>query len=270
VKYFLSVMVLFITIQQANAENILSNPGLEEWHDTLSVQMPIGWFTSEKYSAGTATRSTNVHTGSYAISLTTLDMNNVGCIQRLDIPVSGGKKYNFSLYHICTSFGGGAMIYIAEISPSDTQLLLNADFFSNTTWTLFDTNFTTATNTVAVSFSCVNMSLSYGLSLYIDDINLSRISGVNENYKSEDMRLETYPNISTHFTNIKYSLPERTNVSLGIYDLTGRCVKTLVDGEKEAGSYSIKLEGKELTSGVYFVKMKTGNYSATKKLVLMR
>ncbi|MDD5528681.1 MAG: PQQ-binding-like beta-propeller repeat protein [bacterium] len=62
----------------------------------------------------------------------------------------------------------------------------------------------------------------------------------------------------------------KSKVSLALYDITGSCVKTLVNEEKQAGSYSVNFDAKGLTTGIYFVKLKTDNYRETKKLILMR
>ncbi|MFA5033146.1 MAG: kelch repeat-containing protein [bacterium] len=59
-------------------------------------------------------------------------------------------------------------------------------------------------------------------------------------------------------------------VSLAIYDLSGRCLKTLVKGEKKAGNYSINLNAKDLKTGIYFVKLTAGNYSVTEKMILLK
>ncbi|MFA5034019.1 MAG: T9SS type A sorting domain-containing protein [bacterium] len=71
-------------------------------------------------------------------------------------------------------------------------------------------------------------------------------------------------------TVIKYFIPVRTRVILSVYDISGSCVKTLVDGEKAAGSYSSTLNAKELKTGIYFVRLTTDIHKLTKKLILMK
>ncbi|MBI4721703.1 MAG: CotH kinase family protein [Candidatus Stahlbacteria bacterium] len=81
---------------------------------------------------------------------------------------------------------------------------------------------------------------------------------------------QNFPNPFAHSTTIKYHLPVKTEVSLKIYDITGRTVKTLVNGEKNAGSYSVNFDANYLTTGIYFVKLVAGKYKATRKLILAR
>ncbi len=81
------------------------------------------------------------------------------------------------------------------------------------------------------------------------------------------------PNPFTRKTVIHYSLNENqtsNDFRLTIHDITGRIIKTLVSGTKDAGSYNVQFDAKELASGIYFVKLVTDDYNETKKLTLMR
>lgn len=83
-------------------------------------------------------------------------------------------------------------------------------------------------------------------------------------------KLNISQNPFTRNTTISYSVPARGKVSLGVYDLSGRCVRTLVDVEKGTGEYNVKLNARGLETGVYFVRLKTGYYKETQKVVLMK
>jgi hypothetical protein len=78
------------------------------------------------------------------------------------------------------------------------------------------------------------------------------------------------PNPFIKKTNIYYSLGNKSYVSLKMYDVTGRLVKTLVNKEQKAGYYSIEVGKQDLTSGIYFVKLKSSHFCDTKKLVLLK
>ncbi|MFA5032464.1 MAG: FG-GAP-like repeat-containing protein [bacterium] len=81
---------------------------------------------------------------------------------------------------------------------------------------------------------------------------------------------QNYPNPFRNKTTIQYSLPKTSKVSLKLYDLTGRCVKTLVEGERLPGYYKETLESKNYPTGIYFAKFNAGEYKETKKLILMK
>jgi len=68
---------------------------------------------------------------------------------------------------------------------------------------------------------------------------------------------------------ITYTLPSSSSISLKLYDVTGKLVKTLVSGTQTAGQHSIVWDA-EVPSGVYFVRLETSNRSATGKLVVAR
>jgi len=85
---------------------------------------------------------------------------------------------------------------------------------------------------------------------------------------------DNYPNPFNPTTNIGFSLPHQASVSLNVYDVHGRLVRTLVSGEQYApGKYSLRWDGtsnggQRVASGVYFARMQAGTYVATKKMVL--
>ncbi|HOJ36921.1 MAG TPA: alpha-amylase family glycosyl hydrolase [Ignavibacteriales bacterium] len=92
-----------------------------------------------------------------------------------------------------------------------------------------------------------------------------------QNIKVTDFKLEqNYPNPFNPTTRISFSLPFSTNVKLTVYDVTGREIKTLLEGYKNSGTYTVDFDASDLTSGVYFYKLITPNYNATKKMILVK
>jgi|GEM_PF-232524 len=81
---------------------------------------------------------------------------------------------------------------------------------------------------------------------------------------------QNYPNPFNPSTSINYSLPERSLVSIKIFDLLGREVASLVNGVKEAGHYKADFNASNLSSGIYYYTIKAGDFAATKRMVLMK
>jgi hypothetical protein len=81
---------------------------------------------------------------------------------------------------------------------------------------------------------------------------------------------QNYPNPFNPSTTIKYSVPQSSNVVIKVFDILGNEIETLVNEEKPAGTYEIDFDARNLSSGVYFYKMTGGNYSETKKMLLLR
>ena len=81
---------------------------------------------------------------------------------------------------------------------------------------------------------------------------------------------QNYPNPFNNRTLIRYHLPESGEVSLLIFDISGRQVASLIDGRKPVGSHEFSFDGADLASGVYFYQLKAGQQSLTRKLVLIK
>ena len=103
------------------------------------------------------------------------------------------------------------------------------------------------------------------------------VIGENNSLPMEYNLSQNYPNPFNPTTVINYSVPEATFVTIKVYDLLGREVKTLVNEDKVAGNYSMQFNGSNLASGIYFYRMEadpsTGSgqgFMQTKKLVLLK
>lgn len=81
---------------------------------------------------------------------------------------------------------------------------------------------------------------------------------------------QNYPNPFNPSTIISYQLAADSFVSLKVYDILGKEIKTLVNESKSAGKYSINFDASNLASGVYFYQLKANDYVSTKKLALLK
>lgn len=81
---------------------------------------------------------------------------------------------------------------------------------------------------------------------------------------------QNYPNPFNPVTNINFSLPVNTFVTLKIYDITGREVKELVNGQLNAGVYNYTFDASGLSSGVYLYKIIAGDFVSVKKMTLIK
>ena len=81
---------------------------------------------------------------------------------------------------------------------------------------------------------------------------------------------QNYPNPFNPTTKISYELPISNYVSLKVYDVLGNEVGSLVNQKQNAGRYEINFDGSNLSSGVYFYKIQAGDFTAVKKMMLMK
>ncbi len=81
---------------------------------------------------------------------------------------------------------------------------------------------------------------------------------------------QSYPNPFNPTTQIKYALPKAGAVTLKVYNTLGQEVATLVSQEQKPGYYAVTFDASRFASGVYFYRIQAGNYSLTKKMVLLK
>ena len=81
---------------------------------------------------------------------------------------------------------------------------------------------------------------------------------------------QNYPNPFNPETKIQYSVDRRQFISLKIYNILGKDVASLVNEEKSAGVYDVKFYSANLPSGIYFYQLKAGEFSETKKMILLK
>ena len=79
-----------------------------------------------------------------------------------------------------------------------------------------------------------------------------------------------YPNPFNPSTKIKYSLPQTSNVVIKVFDILGNEIETLVNEEKQTGTYEITWYTENLPSGIYFYRIQAGNFIETKKMLLLK
>ncbi|HRJ05608.1 MAG TPA: T9SS type A sorting domain-containing protein, partial [Ignavibacteria bacterium] len=99
------------------------------------------------------------------------------------------------------------------------------------------------------------------------------ITGINQNGTSipENFSLsQNYPNPFNPVTNIKFNLPKSGYVKLVVFDVMGREVATMLNENMNAGSYTADFDASQLSSGIYFYKLITADFTDTKKMMLVK
>ena len=110
------------------------------------------------------------------------------------------------------------------------------------------------------------------------ELLLSETTGIRDSETNQPINVflqQNYPNPFNPTTNIEYSVLKSSQVELKIYNTLGQMVKTLVADYKTTGKYIVMWDGKDdfgrtVSSGNYFYQIKIGNFTLTKKMILMR
>jgi uncharacterized delta-60 repeat protein len=98
----------------------------------------------------------------------------------------------------------------------------------------------------------------------------SAVNGSNDQIPASFALNQNYPNPFNPSTLIRYDLPQRSHVTLTVFNTLGQQVATLVQGEQEAGYHVVKFDASGLSSAAYFYRMVAGEYLSTKKLLVLR
>lgn len=92
----------------------------------------------------------------------------------------------------------------------------------------------------------------------------------NQNIITNNKLFQNYPNPFNPVTNITYSIKENEHVNIGIFDITGKLVKELVDEYKNTGTYIVSFNGSDFASGIYFYRIRTNSFTEIKKMILIK
>jgi len=253
-----------------------------------SLQCTVGpTDTTWKFSASTAGYKQN--------SLYTYLLHNPGAWVKWvpKVAVSG----NYDLYVSCipTSNASANAPYIVQpigVAPDTIYVNQNTTTASDI-WIKLGTyyfgegelNWVTLVNDTAITNLNVNMqrtSIEDSIVLRADAIKLSEpgefspvIMARPELSPAKYKLYQNYPNPFNPQTTLKFSLPKNGDVTIKIYNTLGQIVRTLVDKRFDAGSHEIIWDGKDQlgrmsASGVYFVRMKAGDFIGVRKILLMR
>ncbi|MCX6159358.1 MAG: T9SS type A sorting domain-containing protein [Ignavibacteriota bacterium] len=120
----------------------------------------------------------------------------------------------------------------------------------------------------AVTGAAVTGGTNDGVWKYTDALN--GVNPVNTTTPTNFVLDQNYPNPFNPSTTINYSIPKSSFVTLKVYDVLGNEVKTLVNEQQSVNNYSITADFSNLTTGVYYYTLKAGDFTSTKKLMLIK
>jgi hypothetical protein len=227
-------MLLDSTNISQTTTNILSAP------TNPILNGPAGPVTQFKYSNG---------------STITIDPNSNSTVRGL-IWQSGYSQGLVKVMVATARFGRGKVVLVGDSSPADDGTGAPGNSLYNG-WT------------GDVGASHANLHLN--ASLWLAEMDTTTTSVVAFGTAEPSFVLfQNCPNPFNPSTTIQFSIGKLSIVDLKIYDLLGREVETLVKGEMSAGVHSVQFDASKLASGIYFYRLRAGNFTATKKLLLLK
>jgi hypothetical protein len=109
-----------------------------------------------------------------------------------------------------------------------------------------------------------------GTVCYTEPVQLSTTTDVVDQMPADFSLEQNYPNPFNPSTTIRYSLPQRSQVTLSVFNTLGQEVARLADGARESGYHVVNLDARNLASGTYFYRLHAGTFVGTRRFTLLR
>lgn len=189
----------------------------------------------------------------------------------------GGSGVEIAYSVLLAADGGYVIAGSVSISGAGDCYLVKTDSAGDTLWTrILGSASYDGVNAAGLTADGGYILAGYN---YATDYNFYVIKTGPEPPNSAPLLINTplqyslHPNFPNPFnaaTTISYDLPQTGYSSLRVFDLLGREVAVLASGVAQAGSYHITFDGSHLASGLYYAQLETGEFSRTRKLVLLK
>ncbi|GEM_PF-1826537 len=262
---------------------------------TGTASLPVGKVSTTSYSEGFEVSrtsvvspyrwdSTNVAAKSGTYSLGALNYpHNDNLIAYLPA-VKGNGNPMLRFWTVCRTEGGKdfGKVEVSKNRGANWTEVLSLDENShpewaagNNVWFKKEVNLSAyATDTIFVRFRLTSDGANSKFGWLIDDIELqplaTSVDGEIASVPAEYELSQNFPNPFNPVTKINYAIKERGLATLKVYDVLGKEVQTLINSQHDAGWYAIDFNGTNLSSGIYFYQLRSGNFVETKKLLLMK
>jgi hypothetical protein len=264
----------------------IPNAGFENW----TGSEPDGWTTSNDSSSSMfpVTKSTNSHSGLYAMQGTVVSVFSIN-IAPIAISAQNNNgfpvntRYGFFMGFLrFTSVSGDRAFISAALIKGGVGIaaavfydsLTRANYlqfvapFSYITSETPDTALIVVTIVPAKDSTFVHM----GSTFLLDDLSFSGVNAVTDGpHQPLSFSLsQNYPNPFNPTTKIQYDVPHAAHVTIQVYNLLGQVVSTIVNQEKQAGSYNAEWNAIDVPSGVYLYRLEAGDVVKTKRMILVK
>ncbi len=258
--------------------------GFESW----SAGNPVGWYSLTAAIPGSLEQSSVAHGGSWAARGNVVSFSGFAFPpllaagdDGLGFPVSQ-RHATLSGYYQFNGAGAGD-VFLVYVGMLQAGSIIGAGAFvspvNQASYVQFDVPIGYGAagdpDTAYIQFSISDTaggSTDVGSYFIVDDLSFSGITAVDEPGQSPERFAlgQNYPNPFNPSTSISFTIPAATFVSLKVFDVLGREVGSLVSEELLPGNHSRQWDGSAQPGGVYFYKLQAGEFTETRKLVLVK
>ncbi|MEJ2542781.1 MAG: glycoside hydrolase family 88 protein [Calditrichaceae bacterium] len=219
-------------------------------------------------SSGSVDNNHQGYTGTGFVNLA----NETGTYLELTLPIPQTGNYEMSFRYA----NGTPDNRPCEIRLDGTVIYEQFDFLSTTEWTNWTYSGIISLDLTAGSHTLKITGVTSNSAPNIDHLKLVYQNPDNIAYdKTDDSPLQfglnqNYPNPFNPETSISWQLPASRHVDISIYNILGLKVATLLSEKQDAGKHSVKWDASDFSSGVYFYRIKAGNFVQTKRMLLIK
>ncbi len=282
-KYFYFIFGIFLLISITNAQ--IPNAGFENW----TGDEPDDWLTNNSIIAGLITKTTDSHSGTAAVKgsvqhFMTIPFPPMLVSSESGFPVSS-KPGALHGYYKLNSVGGDS-IFVGILMTANHVAIGAGSFVTGTTTGTYqefvaNIEYTPATtpDTAWITILLSNTdSVHTGSTFQIDDLSFTSADDISEEGSPDRYTYalaQNYPNPFNPQTRIEYQLAEPARVTVGIFDVLGKQVATIIDQYQQTGDHEVFFDGSNLSSGVYYYRMTAVPSSGSvitksRKLIIMK
>ncbi len=137
-------------------------------------------------------------------------------------------------------------------------------------WIEQDSGIEKSLNSIFFTNDMVGWAVGVGTCLSTNNGGVTFIKEEIIDTPSKYLLAQNYPNPFNPTTRIEFSIPSESNVEVKVFNTLGMEVATLLNEHKQAGTHSVEFNATNLSSGIYFYKIVSGNYTDIKKMILLR
>ncbi len=283
-RNLVSILVLCVCLPFVSSAQTIPNGGFETW----SGGAPVGWFTSNLLNLYVpVTQSTSAHGGSFAVQGTVIWVSTgtsyapilVAGTSGGGFPISSRPGALHGWYKFSSDTGDSFSATVglikngtsvgAGIFFSATPRTVYTEFVVNITYISGNTPDTATVYIIIANTPRVHL----GSTFTVDDLSFGSASDVKElgiNTPVSFALEQNFPNPFNPTTKIQFQIAEPRFVTLKVYNLLGEEVATLVNEQLPGGTYRAEFDAGNLPTGTYIYRLQAGEYSAVKKMIVVK